>query len=77
MSDVKQKRESTELLLAGAGIGALGAISAVVGAAVCPICVVATPALLGAGLYKRWREHRAEASTEGASPESPVREPPG
>jgi hypothetical protein len=55
-------RESTELLVAGLGIGTLGAVSAIVGAAVCPICVVATPALLGVGLYKRWREHAAESA---------------
>lgn len=61
--DTKPKRrESTELLVAGLGIGSLGAVSAIVGAAVCPICVVATPALLGVGLYKRWREHTAEAA---------------
>lgn len=54
--DKPEPRESTQLLVAGLGIGTLGVVGAVVGAAVCPICVVATPALLGAGLYKRWRE---------------------
>lgn len=54
-------RESTEFLLAGAGVGAIGVVGAIVGAAACPICVVATPALLGVGLYKRWRE-RAQAA---------------
>jgi len=49
-------RESTQLLTAGLGIGAIGLVTAAVGAAVCPVCVVATPALLGAGLYKRWKE---------------------
>jgi hypothetical protein len=69
-------RESTELLVAGLGIGTLGAVGAIVGAAACPICVVATPALLGVGLYKRWKEHTAEAKatrepaegTPGADP---------
>jgi hypothetical protein len=70
MADQTPKvRESTELLLAGAGIGTLGAISAVVGAAVCPICVVATPALIGAGLYKRWKERRPTTSEpDGEAP---------
>lgn len=58
-------RESTEFLLSGLSIGAFGAVSAVVGAAVCPICVVATPALLGVGLYKRWKERSAEAPASG------------
>lgn len=51
--------DSTRLLIAGAGIGAIGIASAIVGAAVCPVCVVAAPALLGAGAYKRWRSRRA------------------
>ena len=61
-------RESTQYLVAGASVGALGAISAIVGAAVCPVCVVATPALLGVGLYKRWKERAASrggANTSG------------
>lgn len=58
-----KRRESTELLVAGLGIGTVGAVSAIVGAAICPICVVAAPALLGVGLYKRWREHTAEAAS--------------
>lgn len=62
-------RESTELIVAGLGIGAIGAVGAIVGAAACPICVVATPALLGAGLYKRWRE-RTAARAEAAALES-------
>lgn len=49
-------RESTQYLAMGVGIGAFGVLGAIVGTAVCPVCVVATPALLGAGLYKRWKE---------------------
>ncbi|MBS2019905.1 MAG: hypothetical protein JST00_43985 [Deltaproteobacteria bacterium] len=52
------KRQSTEYLVAGASVGVLGVVGAVVGAAACPVCVVATPALLGVGLYKRWRERQ-------------------
>jgi hypothetical protein len=67
-------RESTELLVAG--LGTLGAVSAIVGAAVCPICVVATPALLGVGLYKRWKEHTAEAAANGEPAEGMPRSEP-
>jgi hypothetical protein len=58
MSPTKREgsRESTGLLAAGLSIGAIGTLGAIVGAATCPICVVATPALLGMGLYKRWKE---------------------
>lgn len=57
--DEKPPRESTELLTAALGIGAVGAIGAIVGGAVCPLCVIATPALLGMGLYRRWTEGAA------------------
>lgn len=42
-------------MLTGAGIGVLGAVSAIIGGAVCPLCVVAAPALIGMGAYRRWR----------------------
>ena len=63
MSDTARKpahRESTELLAMGAGVAAMGAITAIVGAAACPLCVVTAPTLVGIGLYKRWRERATE-----------------
>jgi hypothetical protein len=57
--DERRPRESTELLTAALGIGAVGAVGAIVGGAVCPLCVIVTPALLGMGLYKRWTERAA------------------
>ncbi len=58
--DEKSKKdpETTDantLIAGGIGIGAFGIISAAIGGAVCPVCVVAAPALLGVGAYKRWR----------------------
>lgn len=53
-----EERESTRYLTMGAGIGLFGVVGALAGAAVCPVCVVATPALLGVGLYKRWTERK-------------------
>lgn len=44
----------TDLLTIGASIGALGLAGAALGA-VCPACVVATPALLGFGLVQKLR----------------------
>jgi uncharacterized membrane protein YebE (DUF533 family) len=61
--------DANTLLLGGLGIGAVGLISAAIGGAVCPVCVVAAPALLGVGAYKRWRAGRARAAD--AQPESP------
>ena len=68
MADADPKdRESTRYLTMGASIGLFGVVGALAGAAVCPVCVVATPALLGVGLYKRWQE-RGQAPG-GAAPE--------
>jgi predicted methyltransferase len=57
--------DANTLLLGGLGIGALGLISAAIGGAVCPVCVVAAPALLGVGAYRRWR---TRAATKNATP---------
>lgn len=42
----------------GLGIGAFGIVSTALIGATCPLCVVAAPTLVGAGLYKRWRAKR-------------------
>ena len=39
----------------GAGVGTLGAASALLTGAVCPLCVIFTPGLIGFGAYQRWR----------------------
>lgn len=53
-----------ELLVGGVSALAIGAIGAVVSGAVCPLCIVATPALLGAGLVKKWQAHRERQQHE-------------
>lgn len=61
-SSAKASQSGTELLLTGLGIGAMGLAGAALGA-VCPLCVVATPALLSAGavqkLRAKWLERKA------------------
>jgi hypothetical protein len=47
-------------LIAGAGIGAFGAASALTAGAVCPLCLIATPALLGLGAYKHYRSKHGQ-----------------
>ena len=54
-SQQEEKRDAGAMLMTGAAIGVLGLVSAAIGGAVCPVCVVAAPALLGIGAYKRWR----------------------
>ena len=55
------RADGNSYLAAGVGMGVFGVASAVLLGAVCPACVVVTPALLGAGAYKRamaWRSHK-------------------
>lgn len=66
MSD-DRGNDANKLLAGGIGIGAIGVLGALTGA-VCPVCVVAAPVLLGAGAYKKWRA--AAAKTEAASSSS-------
>lgn len=60
----------TDLLTMGLSVGALGVAGAALGA-VCPVCVVATPALLGFGLIQKLRAfwiRRRATTTEQTSP---------
>jgi hypothetical protein len=49
---------------AGVGIGALGASSALIVGATCPLCFIIAPALVGAGIYLRTRSGGAQAQSE-------------
>lgn len=51
------ENDGNEMIATGLGVGAIGVAGALLGAA-CPICVVATPALIGVGLYKKWKSKR-------------------
>ena len=73
--DVSAKQPSVEQLRsdgnsylgAGVGLGVFGLASGALLGAVCPLCIVATPALLGAGVYKRICASRAaKQNTPGA-----------
>lgn len=69
--DSTQSSEAADagaLILGGLGIGALGVVSAAIGGAVCPVCVVAAPALLGAGAYKRWKAAKRDARDAPGTP---------
>ena len=59
--------DANTLIVGGIGIGAFGIISAAIGGAVCPVCVVAAPALLGVGAYKRWRAAAKRSAADQGS----------
>lgn len=56
--DVARKRYR-EHLGAGIGLGLMSLGAAAVGA-VCPLCVIAVPTMVGSGLYQRHKERRRE-----------------
>ena len=60
MSDERndEAREGNRLMLSGVTLGAIGVASTVVLGATCPLCVVGAPALVGWGIYKRYRASR-------------------
>lgn len=67
VKDAKKAERETQadantMILGGLGIGAFGVISAAIGGAVCPVCVVAAPALLGVGAYQRWKAAKRRSS---------------
>ena len=52
------RKQGNDLVVAGVGVGAAGLAGAAVLGVTCPACVVVAPALVGAGLYKRWTARR-------------------
>ena len=68
-NDDAARREGNTCLALGGGLAALGAGTALAAGAVCPLCVVAAPALIGYGLYKR-RRPRRQAGAGGARVEA-------
>jgi rhodanese-related sulfurtransferase len=59
----KASTSGTDLLTMGLSVGAIGVVGAAFGA-VCPVCVVATPALLGLGTLQKLRSVWLNRSTQ-------------
>jgi hypothetical protein len=55
-------RHGNEHLAAGVGLGALSIGGVVLLGVSCPLCVVAVPALIGSGLWKRHKARRKQES---------------
>lgn len=70
------KDQGKQWLAAGAGVGAIGALGALIGA-VCPLCVVMTPALLIAGAARAiWAKVLERRASTPPPAESPATAPP-
>ncbi len=62
----KDKRDANTCMALGVGVGALGAASAAVTGALCPLCVFIAPGLVGVGAYRRWKLNRQARNSEPA-----------
>ena len=51
---------ANNLLAAGASAGAVGTAGLLITGAACPLCIIATPVLLGVGLVKRLSAKRKQ-----------------
>lgn len=58
----KEKKDANTCMALGAGVGILGAASAALAGAVCPLCIFIAPGLVGFGAYKRWTAGDASGS---------------
>ena len=58
---VKNKREAETCIALGAGVGVLGATVAAVTGAVCPLCILIAPGMVGYGLYKKRKDSVQES----------------
>ena len=56
----ESRSDANKLLAAGASAGAIGTAGALITGAVCPLCIIATPVLLGVGFLKRMKVNRAQ-----------------
>jgi hypothetical protein len=62
----KDKKDANTCMALGVGVGAIGAASAALAGAVCPLCIFIAPGLVGFGAFKRWRASHDEATHAGA-----------
>lgn len=60
----EKSRQANYCLSLGIGVGALGVASAAAAGAVCPICVVVAPALIGLGVVEKVRSKRRRSASE-------------
>lgn len=58
IADASRERDASAMIAAGVGVGVIGVVSAAIGGAICPACVVAAPLLVGVGAYRKARARR-------------------
>lgn len=63
------KKEENSCIALGVGVAGLGTAAAVVAGAVCPLCFVIAPGLIGAGITKKILRRKKKVSKELSSSE--------
>jgi hypothetical protein len=67
-----ERAAANRLLGAGLGVGVFGAVSGALLGAVCPLCIVVAPALVGAGIYEHvGASRRAKRARRGGAGKIP------
>lgn len=64
----EDNNEANAMLAGGATVAAIGIAGAIVSGAVCPVCVVAAPVLLGIGAARKIRAARRRSGAKDAAP---------
>lgn len=59
-------REANSCIALGAGVGAVGTTTALLAGAMCPLCFVLAPALIGVGAWRRYQIRRESAEHSSA-----------
>jgi hypothetical protein len=54
----KKKETGNTEIIAGSGLGLLAAGEAAIGAAICPLCIIGAPILIGIGAIKKIRKKK-------------------
>ena len=78
-SDKESLSDANQCIAIGFGVGGLGTAASLVLGATCPLCFVVTPALIGTGLFQRFRtkrkiaENTASGTIQNSSSDAPKR----
>lgn len=62
--ETENQETGNVMLAAGGGFAAYGTTMALTASYVCPVCVVATPLLLGYGGYQKYKYLQSKKATE-------------
>ena len=60
----KLNSDGNKCLAIGTGVGVLGAAGAIIGGALCPLCVVVAPGIIGVGAYSKWKAKRLKKNCQ-------------